>query len=448
MSTNRTHIEAQLETQVSATEIMDMKGKLAAVSKSQAVIEFKLDGTILMANENFLNSVGYTLDEIRGKHHSIFVEPGDRQGAEYRTFWDNLRQGKYSAGQYKRLAKNGQPLWLQASYNPILDPNGKPFKVVKYATNITEQKQQELDLQRVMSATTSVMGYMSKGDLTHKMEGKYKGDFAILSEAVNNTVSNLLNMVSDIRDAIALITTGVTEITSGNTDLSQRTEEQASSLEQTASSMEEMTSTVKQNANNALQAEQLACSAREQAEKGGNVVKQAIRAMSEINSSSKKIADIIGVIDEIAFQTNLLALNAAVEAARAGEQGRGFAVVAGEVRNLAQRSAGAAKEIKALISDSVEKVGEGSKLVDESGDTLDEIVNSVKEVSNIISEIATASQEQASGIDQVNKAVIQMDEVTQQNSALVEEATSASESVEEQTKNLQELMNFFNITKT
>ncbi len=289
-----------------------------------------------------------------------------------------------------------------------------------------------------------VMVALAEGDLTQSMKGEFNGEFAELRDAINASVTNLLNMVNDINESSGSISSGASEIATGNTDLSQRTEEQASSLEETASSMEEMTSTVRQNADNARTANTLASTAREQAQKGGEVVSDAVSAMSEINQSSKKISDIIGVIDEIAFQTNLLALNAAVEAARAGEQGRGFAVVAGEVRNLAQRSAGAAKEIKSLINDSVEKVDEGSKLVDESGKTLEQIVEAVKKVSDIIAEIAAASQEQSTGIEEVNKAISQMDEMTQQNAALVEEAASASESMEEQAKSMIELMDFFN----
>ena len=296
-----------------------------------------------------------------------------------------------------------------------------------------------------IKSSTVVVKALANGDLTQAMDGEYEGEFASMRDAVNGSIENLFNMVTKIRETATGITSAASEIAQGNTDLSQRTEEQASSLEETASSMEEMTSTVKQNADNANQADHLAAAARDQAEKGGTVVSKAVNAMSEINSSSKKIADIIGVIDEIAFQTNLLALNAAVEAARAGEQGRGFAVVATEVRNLAQRSAGAAKEIKTLIQDSVEKVDEGSKLVDESGETLEEIVTSVKKVSDIIAEIAAASQEQSTGIDQVNKAITQMDEVTQQNAALVEEAAAASESMNEQARGLGEMMTFFNV---
>jgi methyl-accepting chemotaxis protein len=243
------------------------------------------------------------------------------------------------------------------------------------------------------------------------------------------------------------VSRGAEEISEGNTNLSQRTEEQASSLEETASSMEQMTSTVKQNADNASRASQLAGAARDQADKGGSVVSHAVRAMTEINDASRKIVDIIGVIDEIAFQTNLLALNAAVEAARAGEQGRGFAVVASEVRSLAGRSATAAKEIKGLIQDSVKKVEEGSSLVTQSGQTLDQIVIAVKKVSDIIGEIAGASHEQSAGIDQVNKAVMQLDEMTQQNAALVEEASAASQSMAGQARSLIEVMERYQVSK-
>ncbi len=296
-----------------------------------------------------------------------------------------------------------------------------------------------------ISDISSVMTRLAEGDLTETARTEYQGEFAVLSNAVNASVSNLQETVGGIRVATESITSAASEISQGNTDLSQRTEEQASSLQETASSMEQLTSTVKQNADNARQANQLANGARDQAEQGGEVVQKAVDAMAEINSSSKKIADIIGVIDEIAFQTNLLALNAAVEAARAGEQGRGFAVVASEVRNLAQRSASAAKEIKSLISDSVEKVDEGSKLVDRSGETLTEIVGSVKKVSDIVAEIAAASQEQSIGIEQVNKAITQLDEVTQQNAALVEEAAAAAESLDDQARDMSQRMAFFRI---
>ena len=281
-----------------------------------------------------------------------------------------------------------------------------------------------------------VLGALAKGDLTQRVTKQFSGSFKQLSEDANATVEQLTSSVQQIKEATESINTAAREIAQGNTDLSQRTEEQASSLEETASSMEELTSTVKQNAENARQANQLAIGASDVAVRGGEVVSQVVDTMSAINDASKKIVDIIAVIDGIAFQTNILALNAAVEAARAGEQGRGFAVVATEVRNLAQRSAAAAKEIKALISDSVEKVGNGSKLVEQAGSTMEEIVVSVKRVTDIMSEISAASLEQTSGIEQVNQAVTQMDETTQQNAALVEQAAAAAESLEEQASNL------------
>ncbi len=297
--------------------------------------------------------------------------------------------------------------------------------------------------ERVISDTVRVLAALARGDLTQTIEADYCGAFGELKRDANATVKKLTEVIGKIKSGADAVANGSGEIAQGNLDLSQRTEEQASSLEQTASSMEQMTVTVKQNADNARQANQLAGGARTQAERGGEVVGRAVDAMGKIKTASKKIAEIIGVIDEIAFQTNLLALNAAVEAARAGEQGRGFAVVAGEVRTLAQRSATAAKEIKELIEDSVAKVDEGSRLVDESGQTLIEIVNAVKKVSDIVAEIAAASSEQSSGIEQVNRAVTQMDEMTQQNAALVEQAAAASQSMGEQARGLRDLVTFF-----
>ena len=286
---------------------------------------------------------------------------------------------------------------------------------------------------------------VTQGDLTQVIPVERDDDAGKLAVALNDMVANLSQLVAQVQVASGSIVDSSSEVAAGNDDLSRRTEEQASSLEETASSMEEMTSTVKQNADNARQANQLAAQAREVAEKGGAVVSSAVSSMEEINKASKRIADIISVIDEIAFQTNLLALNAAVEAARVGEQGRGFAVVATEVRNLAGRSATAAKEIKALVQDSVQKVQEGSSLVNQSGQQLGEIVGSVKKVADIISEISAASQEQSAGIEQVNKAIIQMDQITQQNAALVEEATASSQAMTQQARDLQDLVRQFQI---
>ncbi|MDM0021333.1 methyl-accepting chemotaxis protein [Variovorax saccharolyticus] len=286
---------------------------------------------------------------------------------------------------------------------------------------------------------------VAAGDLSQEFETRRGGDFGRLLRGMGEMEDTLTDLVGRIKTSTDSIVTASGQIAAGNQDLSSRTEEQASSLEETAASMEELTSTVKQNADNARQANQLAASASEVAVKGGAVVSQVVDTMASINASSKKIVDIIGVIDGIAFQTNILALNAAVEAARAGEQGRGFAVVASEVRSLAQRSAAAAKEIKGLIDDSVGKVGAGSALVAEAGATMEEIVGSVRRVTDIMGEITAASQEQTSGIEQINQAITQMDQVTQQNAALVEEAAAAAQSLQEQAGSLSQIVSTFKL---
>ncbi|OUS71804.1 chemotaxis protein [Pseudoalteromonas sp. A601] len=717
---------------------------LTALNKSLAVIEFEPSGRILTANSNFLNVVDYGLADIQGQHHSMFVEPDEVASSEYQQFWQRLKGGEFISNEFKRIGNNGKKIWIQATYNPVIDSQGQVIKVVKFATDISEQKSateeairianlanalevcqanvmiadndlkiifvneqvkqmlqaresqlqtvlpsfavenligtcvddfhkqpahqrqllaslndpykatlrlaglifsliatpwlsrdgerlgtivewqditdsvnkaeeekreaeenlrvrraldrvatntmianadndiiymnesvlnmmtaaeadirkdlpnfnsskllgQNIDVfhknpahqQHLLSKLTNIysteinvggrtfglvanpiftpekerigtvvewedrtdevaiekemadlvsaagkgelktrvneagkegfylrlakglnslvsivddavtdtgimLDAMANGDLSIRIEKEYQGSFDKLKTDANATADKLTEVINRINSSATMVASGAEEISQGNADLSQRTEEQASSLEETASSMEEMTSTVRQNADNAKVANGLAAETRDKAMQGGEVVNRAVVSMSAINESSKKIADIISVIDEIAFQTNLLALNAAVEAARAGEQGRGFAVVAGEVRNLAQRSAGAAKEIKELIRDSVGKVEDGTLLVNESGATLQDIVSSVQKVTEMISDITEASEEQSAGIEQVNKAISQMDEMTQQNAALVEQASAAGESMSEQANDMRRLLNFFSLSQ-
>ena len=299
---------------------------------------------------------------------------------------------------------------------------------------------------RPLSQAMDVARKVADGDLSSQISVNSHDEIGQLQQALRDMNDKLADIVRNVRNGTDTIATASGEIAAGNLDLSSRTEQQASSLEETASSMEELTSTVRQNAENAGQANQLAINASEVAQRGGTVVSEVVQTMEQINESARKIVDIIGVIDGIAFQTNILALNAAVEAARAGEQGRGFAVVATEVRSLAQRSAAAAKEIKSLIGDSVDKVESGSKLVAQAGSTMDEVVASVRRVTDIIAEISAASQEQSAGIEQVNQAITQMDQVTQQNAALVEQAAAAADSLQEQAGSLSDTVSVFRVS--
>jgi methyl-accepting chemotaxis protein len=348
---------------------------------------------------------------------------------------------------YRLMTKLGGYRWFRATGGCRHSADGRTIRACGSLSDVHDQKTMSLSAAQSAAedkATTAALGAglkaLANGDLTFRITENFPVKYEALKISFNESTESLARALRNFKDAALEVTRGAGEIEEGNQNLSQRTEMQASSLEETASSMDQMTGTVRQNAGNAEQANQLALAARGQADTGVAVVATAIKAMGEINESSKKIGDIIGVVEEIAFQTNLLALNAAVEAARAGDQGRGFAVVAGEVRSLAGRSAVAAKEIKGLIRDSMQKVEEGSSLVSESGQTLERIVTSVKKVSDIIAELAAGSQEQLAGIEQVNRAVTQLDEMTQQNAALVEEASAASKSMASRSQAMSDML--------
>jgi methyl-accepting chemotaxis protein len=416
---------------------LENQAKLDVIERRLATVEFTLEGVILRVNENFCQVFGYSAAEVVGRHHSMFVDAAERDSSDYQAFWRKIRTGEPVQGLMGRIGSGGRRIWLQAFYAAIRGADGRPVKIVKYATDVTETTEFAQQFQLAARETQRVCQQSIAGNLVMRIAtDDMQGEIKKMVTDVNAVLNARCVLIGRIKTLTVSVLAASGEIAKGNDSLSRITEGQAANLEQTSSSMEEMTATVKQTAENASKASEFAIIARERAESGGEVVGSAVTAMSQINASSKKIADIIGVIDEIAFQTNLLALNAAVEAARAGEEGRGFAVVASEVRNLAGRSAAAAKEIKALIQDSVNKVQDGTRLVDASGKTLSDIVTAVKKVTDIVAEIAVSSREQAAGIEQVNKAVLQLDDGTQQNAALVEQTASASQQILEQIDSL------------
>ncbi|HUW80781.1 MAG TPA: methyl-accepting chemotaxis protein [Acidocella sp.] len=433
-----------------------MKSLLAAISRSQAMIEFKLDGTIITANENFLNIMGYALDQVRGKNHSIFVAPDHAGSAEYQTFWSRLRAGEPVTARFQRIARGGAVVWLRASYNPVFDASGKPVKVIELALDVTAVGEQSAKLEAerqanmaeqklVVDGMAMALAGLARGDLTARITQEFPAAHLALKADFNSAMETLQETMKSIAANTQGVRSGAGEITQASDDLSRRTEQQAASLEETAAALDEITATVRKTAEGATEARNVVSAAKSDAEHSGEVVRETVSAMTGIETSSKQIGNIIGVIDEIAFQTNLLALNAGVEAARAGDAGRGFAVVATEVRALAQRSADAAKEIKTLISVSGAQVETGVKLVGETGKALGRIVEQVNRLNTLVADIAGSAQEQATGLNEVNTAVNQMDQVTQQNAAMVEQSTAASHNLAAEAEALSRLVGQFQI---
>ncbi len=436
-------------------EKLDLQDKLDAISRSQAMIEFNVDGIIISANDNFLSTMGYAAGEIVGRHHSTFVDPSEVDSESYREFWQMLRAGKFAARKFRRLGKGGREVWIQASYNPVLDASGKAYKVLKVAVDITEAEQEsarreearkhaEETQHSLVEALGTSLSQLSRGDLTARISGDRTGSHKTVQDDYNAAIESLRLTLGEVLASVGSIRSGSDEIAGASDDLSRRTEQQAASLEQTAAALDQITATVKRSAAGAQQAAKVASGTRSNAEESGLVVREAVTAMGAIQKSSNEISQIISVIDEIAFQTNLLALNAGVEAARAGDAGRGFAVVAQEVRALAQRSAEAAKEIKMLISSSTSQVARGVKLVDDTGAALETIAGNVARMDSLIAEIAGSAHEQSTALAQVNSAINQMDQVTQQNAAMVEETTAAAGNLQSEAMQLASMVQRFN----
>ena len=431
----------KIATDVTATKLAaaDAQGQLRALGTFQAMIEFKLDGTIVTANENFCRTMGYSLDEIVGRHHRMFVDQQYAQTDGYRQFWENLRAGQASFSEYRRLGKGGREVWINACYVPIADLNGKPYKVVKYATDATEAAARK----QAVTVLGERLARLAQGDLTATIPERFQGDLEQVRLAYNDTVGQMMDIVGRLRGASASLKTATGEILSGANDLADRTTKQAAAVEQTSAALEQLTTTVGENADRASSASAKAQLVSETAAQTNAVMKEANEAMERISASSTRISDIIGLIDDIAFQTNLLALNASVEAARAGDAGKGFAVVAIEVRRLAQSAASASSDIKSLIQQSVSEVTTGNKKVAEASQKVDMMLDGIKENGVLIEQITRSTAEQSGALREVATAVRQVDEMTQHNAALVEETNAAIEQTESQAVELDRIVDVF-----
>jgi methyl-accepting chemotaxis protein len=421
------------------TTAADHKAQVAAISRAQAVIAFNLDGTVIEANQNFLATLGYRLEEIVGRHHSMFCEAGFAASPEYKAFWRRLGDGEYVSAEFQRFGKGGKPIWIQASYNPIFNAAGKVVKVVKFATDISERKRAE----GVIALLTESLAGLARGFLGGGVDTAFTGPYEELRQAFNQSLTQLEVIVGGLRNASYSLKIATAEILTGANDLSQRTTRQAATIEETSAAVEQLASTVSDNARRAATASDKARNLAQDATKGGTVMTEATQAMAAIETSSAKISNIIGMIDDIAFQTNLLALNASVEAARAGDAGKGFAVVAVEVRRLAQSAAQASSDVKALIETSAGEVRTGAQLVEQAARKLGDILHGAEDSFGLIDDMAKASREQSSALNEVAIAIRQMDEMTQHNAALVEETNAAIEQTETQAAKLDGIVDVF-----
>lgn len=416
----------------------DAHGQIEAISRSQAVIEFETDGTIITANQNFCSALGYELDEIVGKHHRIFVDPADAASPAYAQFWDNLRAGQFQGAEYRRIGKNGADVWIQATYNPIFAPSGRIYKIVKFATDITGR----MNAVRVLG---NQLEDMANGTIIDTLSTALPGEFNDIRLALKSTLVRFSSFVRDLKSTAQALRSETASIASGARDLSQRTEKQSDAIDDLSRSILQLSGTVSDNAGRAESASQKTHSAAAIAGDTGKVVQDANKAMAAISESASKISNIIGIIDDIAFQTNLLALNASVEAARAGEAGKGFAVVAVEVRRLAQSTATASAEVKGLIETSSQEVDSGTRLVSDVNGKVMALLASIGDASHLVAEIANATKEQATTISSISSAVSLIDQMTRYNVELVQKTNDTVGEADRESMTLDHIADSFTV---
>jgi len=416
------------------------RAKLDAVNSSQAVIVFDANGNIQEANQNFLDAMGYSAEEIVGQHHRLFVDPDTVNSSEYQKFWMDLGAGTAQTGEFQRKNKSGEDVWIRATYNPIFDPEGKPSQIVKVATDITAIK-------CAVTEVSECLMRLAQGDLTAEISDAVDGDFAALRDVYNNCVARFNQIMTEITSAGDRIAQEAAAMQQSAVTLSERTDVQAQALQHTASSMEEISRVVETNGETATRAQSVAADASGRAQSGADVVQAAVSAMDLIEASSGKVSDIVTVIESIAFQTNLLALNAAVEAARAGQSGKGFAVVAQEVRTLSQRASDAAQDITMLIKESVTHVNEGSQQVRQTGSALNEINSAIAVVVNAVKDISEGSASQTSGVNSVTTSLSEIDQTTYQNAQMAEASVKNASLLNDLAQQLSQLTSAFQMHK-
>ncbi len=427
---------------------IESTAKLNAINTSYAIIEFDVTGNILTANDNFCSALGYSLDEIKGQHHRIFVDPKETAKPAYQEFWQTLAQGKEHTGVFKRINKQGNDVWIQAAYIPIAYEGKTPHKIIKIAADITEQKLNEIELSKMVNEASTVLQAMSKGRLTESIHSHYSGQLESLKQDINLSVHNQAQALNHISEATHSVLNSANEVTTASQGLSERTQEIVLSVEQTSGQMDTILDQVQSTHTKIKEMKENTTEQQNLILSGSKLMSTSLTAMEKIKNSSEEITSIVTLIDTIAFQTNLLALNAAVEAARAGEHGRGFAVVAGEVRNLAQKSAEASKDIKSLIEQSVQQSQDGVNIVLQLSEKLDNIKIKSGEITQTIDSIGSLAEEQTLSIQSINQEITNIDASTQENAAFVEQASATAENLSERARDVNEILSKFQLPST